>query len=363
MSSIATPDLGGLQQAFPYPRSSAGAIPVLQQEIAALAPLSFQDYMELCLYHPEYGYYARVDQKTVSKEGDFMTSVSVGPCFGKLLARRIRKFHQANGSPEDFVIVEVGGHDGSLALDILAELEELEHSLPYFIIEPLPLRRKFLQEKLGDRVTILAEPKKLSQLGFLLANEVLDALPVPIWFFSNDQWHEAAVTADFQWTSKSMTTSPPQGQFPEGYVTEGPPELEKFLTPITKLFDQGLMVFIDYGLDEENLYSTSRTVGTFRCYRQHQSNSHPLDYPGQQDLTADVNFTAVEGAAKALGLETAPVMNQSRYLTYCAKEWLTSQSPPDAAMLRQFQTLIHPSQFGSRFYVLELTQGNVERAF
>ncbi|MDB4289185.1 SAM-dependent methyltransferase [bacterium] len=114
---------------------------------------------------------------------------------------------------------------------------------------------------------------------------------------------------------------------------------------------------------ENPLYHPSRTAGTLRCYRKHSMTAHPLDHPGEQDLTSDVNFSAVEETATQLGLSSAPVMSQSRYLTHCAKEWLLSGTPPNASELRQFQTLIHPSQFGNRFYALELLKGPVERGF
>jgi len=377
MSSTPTPDLSGLRQAFPYPRSEPGATTVLEEElvreISKNGPLSFQDYMARCLYHPELGYYSRPAQPTVSKDGDFMTSVSVGPCFGHLLAQRLFHFWKSNGSPEDFVIAEIGAHDGTLAQDIRSSLPaELAEIVRYVIVEPLTSRRALLAEKFGDSVQIIEKAERIGEIGALVANEVLDALPVPIILFESGNWHEVAVGLESQleWTtfanlSPDLKTFSEQlgTDFPNGYVTEGPPSLKQFFSDLLPLFDSGMFTFVDYGLDQENLYSTSRTVGTFRCYRQHRSNCHPLDHPGEQDLTADVNFTASEKEAQRLGLTAIQPMNQSRYLTHCAKQWLVSKPPPSTEELRQFQTLIHPTQFGSRFYVQELLKGEVNHGF
>jgi len=147
----------------------------------------------------------------------------------------------------------------------------------------------------------------------------------------------------------------------EGYVTEGSPDFADFLTPYASIFERGLFLWIDYGLDEATLHHPARTAGTLRCFRQHSTKAHPLDHPGEQDLTADVNFTAFERAARSLDLTVHPAMNQSRYLTYVGRDWLLAQ--PSPREISQFQTLIHPSQFGNRFYGLELTKGPVKRGF
>ena len=366
-----TVDLTGLQQAFPYPRSALGATTDLGRlilaEIAESGPISFADYMELCLYHPELGYYARPDVPVVSKKGDFITSVSVGPVFGKLLAHRLHKFWQANKSPEKFTILEPGAHDGTLCLDILEAIQALDpkfaNAVNYLVHEPLPVRRQLLQSKLHGKATVIADPSEANaEIGALLANEILDALPVPLYLKSGGQWHEALVTStedSLDWDTRPASPALP-GDLPEGYVTEGPPKLSSFLEPLAGIFKSALFIWIDYGLDEETLYNPARTAGTLRCYSKHRSNAHPLDQPGEQDLTADVNFSALEKFADSLGLQIHPAMNQSRYLTYCGKNWLLSGPTPQE--IGQFQTLVHPSQFGSRFYALEMTKGDVNHA-
>ena len=345
-------------------------------EIKKSGPIPFSDYMARCLYHPELGYYARPEAVTVSKEGDFITSVSVGPLFGKLLALRLHRFWLANGRPPSFSILELGAHDGSLACDLLAAASQIDpafsKALSYLISEPLPSRRALLQSTLSDKARIISHPAEARyDIGALVANEVLDALPVPLLLFSQQQWHEVLVTVTdgkLDWDSRPTNPSSAglpdltlSQDYPEGYLTEGPPALHHFLSPLSECFEKALFLWIDYGLDAASLYHPARSAGTLRCFHKHRSNVHPLDRPGEQDLTADVNFSAVEQAASQLGLQAHPILNQSRYLTHCAKDWLLSQPSPKE--ISQFQTLTHPSQFGNRFYALELTKGEVLRAF
>ncbi|MDA7900817.1 SAM-dependent methyltransferase, partial [Akkermansiaceae bacterium] len=310
MMSRETVDLTGLQHAFPYPRSSTGAITDLGRLILARVeesgPISFADYMEQCLYNPGLGYYARPGKPTVSKKGDFITSVSVGSVFGKLLAHRLYKFWRANGSPKIFTILEPGAHDGTLCLDILQAISnlapEFRSAVDYLVHEPLLVRRKLLQAKLQGKASVIATPNDChAKIGALIANEVLDALPVPLYLRSNDQWHEILVTSNagsLDWGSWPAKPDLPKN-LPEGYVTEGTPELLSFMTPLARMFENALFIWIDYGLDEEALYHPARTAGTLRCYFKHKTYAHPLENPGEQDLTADVNFTAVEKIASS----------------------------------------------------------------
>lgn len=366
-------DLTGLQQAFPYPRSTSGATTdlagLLIPEIKNNGPIPFSEYMARCLYDPGLGYYARPEPKTVSKEGDFMTSVSVGPVFGALLARRLHHYWLANGTPSALTILELGAHDGSLACDILDHAKKLNPSfaasLEYVISEPLPARKMLLDLRLGDRVKILDSPDEIeADYGVIIANEVLDALPVPLYLRSRDSWHEVMVTNSddrLEWTTRPAAPDILPQNSPEGYVTEGCPNFQDLLSPLVKAFGKSLFIWIDYGLDQEALYHPARTAGTLRCFRKHRTKVHPLDHPGEQDITADVNFSQFENVARELGLQVHPAMNQSRYLTHCAKSWLTGEiSPREVA---QFQTLIHPSHFGNRFHCLEFTKGPVDRAF
>lgn len=371
MNSCQPVDLTGLQQAFPYPRSAPGATTdlagLILAEVAESGPISFTNYMAQCLYHPEYGYYARPEVPVVSKKGDFITSVSVGPVFGKVLAYRLHKFWRANGSPQIFTILEPGAHDGTLCLDILDAIEKIDpefaSSVNYLVHEPLPVRRQLLRTKLEGKASVIATPDDANaEIGALIANEILDALPVPLYLKSGNQWHEVLVTShekSLKWDTRPANPALPEN-LPEGYVTEGPPDLSSLLTPLAGVFKKALFIWIDYGLDEETLYHPARTAGTLRSYSKHRSNAHPLNNSGKQDLTADVNFTAVEKTASALGFQINPAMNQSRYLTYCGRDWLLSGPTPSE--IGQFQTLIHPSQFGSRFYALEMTKGDVNSA-
>jgi len=362
----------GLQRAFPYPRSTSGATSDLGKEliksIQKSGPMTFFSYMEQCLYHPIYGYYSRPTIPTASKKGDFMTSVSVGPVFGILLAHRIYHFWKQNGSPGDFTVLELGGHDGTLARDFLAGAQTLDPefatSLQYCLSEQHPDRLSWISENLKDQVQIIRSPSELNpKIGVVFANEVLDALPVSLYHREDGRWNEVGVqvtNSQLEWDNLD-TSFELEGDYQDGYVTEGQASYQSFLQPFVESFQQSLFIFIDYGLDRESLYHPHRTAGTLRCYKNHRTNHHPLDDPGLCDLTADVNFTALTEDAQNLGLQPYPILNQSRYLTYLGRQWLLENPTPHE--IRQFQTLIHPNHFGGRFYAAEFTSGEVSRGF
>nr|XP_061797938.1 protein arginine methyltransferase NDUFAF7 homolog, mitochondrial-like [Nerophis lumbriciformis] len=326
--------------------------------------------MEIALYHSDHGYYSRPEELTVTREGDFMTSVSVGPCFGLILAYRLRALWEEEGQPENFTILELGAHDGSLASDILTTSASLgsdfEKSIHYHIAEPLETRRLFLQKNLlpryPEKITLHTKlPKNHPHFVTVIANEVLDALPVSLLHFHDKKWHELQVTHDgsqFHFT-ESPDLSPELinytqslgHDFPDYYVTEAPADFAHLLQPIDDFVQNGRLLFFDYGFDQETLTLPTRKDGTLRAYCQHRKNHHPLERPGLQDLTAHVNFTAFIEAAHSWKL--CELTHQGRYLTHAAKPWLLS-SPSDPNLIRQFQTLTHPNHFGTTFHAIEM---------
>lgn len=369
----------GAQRAFPYPQSASTATShlsrFLAEKIRATESIPFQDFMANALYHPEHGYYARPDKLTATKKGDFVTSVSVGPCFGFLLAHRIFNFWENLGRPQKITLVELGAHNGSLARDVLSALPKIDPDLAetadYLISEPLPRQRATLEKNLApdfpEKLTILAElPRDHPHPIVLLANEVLDALPVPLIHFQNGQWQELHVRVEdgiFQFVANSKMnpslkkfTETLGLTFSENYLTEGPPDFPSFLQKISDCARKdSLLLFVDYGFDHETLYHPARCDGTLRAYFRHQRKNHPLDRPGAQDLTAHVNFSALAETAEKLGYAASIPMHQGRYLTHLARPWLLS-NPTDQKLIQQFQTLTHPNHFGTTFHAIELTR-------
>jgi len=362
-----------------YPIPPVPATPslkaILLERIAREGPLPFTEFMATALYHPELGYYAR-EGRQVGRGGDFFTSVSVGPLFGELLARRFLREWETLGSPGRWRIIECGAHDGTLAADILGALSRTSPdafgALEYAIPEPLPrlqeAQRKTLagfQQKMrfiGDASELSGEPLP----GIAFGNELLDALPFHIIESRNDHWYECHVgiqNEEFTWESHHEIDDPGLleavgklgTRFPDGYRAEIRTNLRDFLESLTRCLTSGLLVWLDYGFARPELYHPDRTKGTLRTFSKHRAAEDPLADIGEIDITAHVDFTAVAEAATSLGAMPAEFKNQGAWLTEIARPWLLSQEGnPDASLLRQFQTLTHPAHLGASFHVIEL---------
>ncbi|MFT5470246.1 MAG: SAM-dependent MidA family methyltransferase [Verrucomicrobiales bacterium] len=318
--------------------------------------ISFAKFMEIALYDPDHGYYSR--PRPIGKSGDFFTSVSVGRCFGMLLARWIRECQQLLNSPPDFAVIEQGAHDGRLAADILAELPE---SVGYRILEPTEKLRVAQKERLGDRV----EFRGNAETGVFICNELVDAFPVHRVRFENGAWRELRVVLESDDLVERPFECPPElAEFLpetalENHTTEVCPAAAAWIDGLPKFLKHGYFAIIDYGLEGEDFLSPERADGTLRCYRSHVATDDPFDAIGETDITTQVNFTQLQIAAAAAGLETVEFTDQSRFLTRIAESWLRELDgkPPNAeqaALLRQFQTLTHPGLMGRAFKVLVL---------
>lgn len=340
--------------------------------------LSFADYMRFCLYEPEVGYYARPESRRLGRGGDFFTSVSVGAGFGFLLGLAVEERWKAAGKG-DFLVVEQGAHDGQLARDIVAGLEErrsvLANSLHYVVHEPRPAQARALEETLeGTKIEVAtAPPTKRAPRGLYLANELLDAFPVHRIRWENGEWRELRVRGGHQsgldWVTMALSPGSrleeaamaiPVKDRPEGYTTEICLELESWIDDAVAWFDRGAWWVIDYGREAEDFFAPGRVEGTLRGYRNHRRCDDPFESPGEVDLTADVNFTDVNRVAAAQGLVPEPLTDQNHFLVGAAASWLRAvEAGGPAALesnrqrLRQFQTLTHPGLMGRAFKVAE----------
>lgn len=354
--------------------SPAGAVP-------------FSAWMDLALYDPQHGYYARRGGapgfREVGREGDFYTSVSVGEVFGLLLAHRVdQEWRDGFSRTLPFVLVEQGGHDGQLARDLLAGLREigspLLEGLEYRLVEPREALRAALEERLaaapedGVRVVASLEAAR-APAGIFLCNELLDAFPVDLLVFEGGAWRERWVGWDAAahrpaWVSRGLRpelagfAEELGGEFPEGCVTEVCSAVDRWMEEAARLFQRGLWWIVDYGHERADYYLPQRRQGTLRCYRGHRAGDDPFAFPGEQDITAHVDFTRVELAARREGLERRRFTDQHRFLVEAARPWLLSlegkaPGPATAKRLRQFQTLTHPSMMGQQFKVMELARG------
>jgi SAM-dependent MidA family methyltransferase len=348
----------------------------LLQKIVRDGPLAFPDFMAAALYDPTHGYYAR-GIRQVGRGGDFFTSVSVGTLFGALLARRFLREWRRLGSPQRWRVIECGAHDGTLAADILTTLEALAppafDALEYVISEPLPglqaaqretLARFAGRTRLINGAEVLAgEPLP----GIAFGNELLDALPFHVVCWKSGGWRECRVAADgrggFAWDESRLPDAVDLIEvldllgkdFPENYWTEVRTGYRAFLEPLLRGLSTGLLLWPDYGFARPEYYHPDRAAGTLRTFSKHRAAENPFESPGEIDITAHVDFTAVAEAAMELGCQPLVFRHQGSWLTEIGREWLLSlEGNPDPEALRQFRTLTHPAHLGGAFHVLEL---------
>ena len=305
--------------------------------------------MELALYAPKTGYYEA--NKPIGRSGDFFTSVSVGQVFGQLLAAQFEKWGERH-------LIEAGAHDGQLALDILQNLPQSRFS--YTIVEPSEIREQLQRERLVGFDVRWA--KNLAELGdvegVIFSNELLDAFPVQKfgWDAKACQWFEWGVDAEkdkFTWVKLAtirLETFPEEllEHLPDGFVFERSPQAENWWQAAARSLRRGKLVAFDYGFTFEELLQ--RPHGTLRAYKDHRMVTDLLADPGEQDLTAHVNFSAIQQAGEQAGLKTEFFGNQGQFLTRILAEmpvpnWTDKQR-------QQFMTLAHPGQLGSQFRVL-----------
>ncbi|MBG7608952.1 MAG: SAM-dependent methyltransferase [Verrucomicrobia bacterium] len=344
----------------------------IRDKIASHGNISFPKFLDLALYHPTLGYYARTDSQ-VGKKGDFYTSVSVGPLFGKLLARRFLDWWEGNGKPTSWRILEIGAHDGKLAVDILTTLREISseasETLEYAISEPLPRLRKAQRERLTPIAKRLHLASSLSELsssplpGIAFGNEILDALPFHLVEFISEEWREVHVGIGEEGSlelSNGNHASPLCEKlgngFPENYRTEIRTNFRAFLESVRSCLTDGLLLFIDYGFAAPEYYDTQRTTGTLRTFSKHKAAEDPLDRPGELDITAHVDFTDLARAAAQIGYFPTAFSNQGSYLTHLAKPLILSGAFEEPKTIAQFQALTHPAHLGGKFHAIELTK-------
>lgn len=318
--------------------------------------------METALYDRDHGYYRN---SHIGKAGDFFTSVSVGPLFGQMLAYYLAK--ELAGLSGAIHIVEAGANDGSLAADILSWLAanrpEFAARADYCIVEPIAQLQERQREKLSNfNVTWVDSIDALPPIcGAIISNELLDAFPVHVfrWQKQEQQWREFGVNSDFEfapmsalaeWSISALSELKPlEPYLPDQFTAELCPAAEDWWRRAAGKLKHGLIIAFDYGDEASALWSPARAQGTLRAYRNHEIVTNVLDAPGEQDITASVNFTRIRKAGEEAGLTSAPLQSQAQFLMKIAAEFFTN---PAAKDVRQFQTLTHPDHLGRAFKVL-----------
>jgi SAM-dependent MidA family methyltransferase len=341
----------------------------LEQELRN-GVMPFARFMELALYSPEVGYYER-QLAQIGSRGDFYTSVSTGPFFGELLAFQFGRWF---GDQKDFgvlQIVEAGAHNGQLAADVLGGLRKhfpaLLSRTEYHIVEPSPSRQQAQQAMLQDFPGIrwresMRDVKQVR--GVVFSNELLDAMPVHRfqWNKPANRWEEIGVAKSgtgFTWQPLSApTTMPPAlpqallDVLPHGYALETSPVANAWWQSAAESLAAGKLLTIDYGGTFEEMLNPGRTKGSLRAYSRHHVSADVLAAPGEQDITADVDFTEISRIGEAAGLNTESFTTQSQFLTAIARDLWTRTGSWPQEQVRQFQTLTHPEHLGRPFRVL-----------
>ena len=347
----------------------------LRQQIEKDGPMPFDRFMEAALYHPDWGYYE--SKKTViGRKGDFQTSVSVGPFFGELLARRFLSWQQSD-EPRQWM--ECGAHHGQLAEDILQFLTRESgtnsSSIQYLIFEPSAKRESIQRERLkkfGNKVTWLRtwkDVRKHDKKGVIFSNELVDAFPVKryAWNKPDACWLECAVTVSadgFAWTQVEPDTPPElswlnhedqtniERILPDQYVIELAPSADAWWRLAAGALREGYLVTLDYGFTDLDKFSAHRTQGTLRTYDRHKLGDDVLTDVGRKDLTAHVDFPSLRQIGEDEGLETVSLISQEKFMHGCLEQALAQGLNPSPDQIRQFQTLMHPEHFGRAFKVL-----------
>jgi len=334
--------------------------------------LSFADYMQLALYTPHLGYYSG-DANKFGAGGDFVTAPEISPLFAQALANQVSQVLQVIASN----VLELGAGTGRLAAGLLQRLAALEQSPShYFILEVSANLRQRQQDFLSAQLpeAIFSRVQWLDALpanftGVVLGNEVLDAIPVHIVEWQAGQWLARGLAFDQQlaWQAQplqdlSLVAHIDSSQLPDGYITEVCPAAQGLIASLAKLLQQGVILMLDYGFSAREYYHPQRRQGTLMCHFQHYAHDDPLIYPGLQDITAHVNFTAMAETALAHGLNCAGYTTQAQFLMNCGiLQLLQTVSPEDSArylpMVAAVQKLLSPAEMGELFKVLALSKG------
>jgi SAM-dependent MidA family methyltransferase len=373
----------------------------IQQEIRERGPIPFSRYMDLCLYHPELGYYSR-NAEQFGKAGDFFTSSDVHAVFGRLMARQFEEMWRVLGSPAQIEILELGPGRGLFAQDVLdwseKKFPEFFQVLHYSLAEGSPALRKRLQATLSKhfRSGKVSLPQRLKPPSCNGSSGTAEAVPfhdcsnafdvsyeafapeVPVIVFANEFFD--ALPLEVLGPEGELRIAEKEGRFVETWSPASPEELEfldrysvhpeagdrvevpltaqRWMKQIAATMQRGFVIAIDYGYTRQEQL-TGRHRGTIAAYRQHSVSANPYEAPGEQDITAHVNFTALAAAAEQSGMQVEPLLTQSQFLlgigegNQFADAFEDCQAPQERAKVAlQLKHLVTPAGMGETFHVL-----------
>ena len=343
---------------------------VIRDEIRAAGGwISFARFMELALYAPGLGYYVAGAAK-LGADGDFVTAPEISPWFGRTLSRPIAQWLET-GNDE---ILELGAGSGAMAADVLGELHSLGR-LPrrYLILETSPQLVQRQRETLRRRQPALCDRVEWPDAlptdfeGVIVANEVLDALPVHVL-----AWREAGLFERgvgwrdrFEWIEQPLSSSALRSaaeaiDVGDSYVSEISLAGPALVRSLAATLRRGALLLIDYGFGQREFYHPQRSAGTLMCHYRHRAHDDPFFLPGLQDMTAHVDFTAIAGAGIDAGLKLLGYTTQTQFLINCGITGLLGQpveSMSSFTAMAGVQKLLSPAEMGELFKVIALGRG------
>ena len=343
----------------------------LRERIVQDGALRFDHYWEIVLYEPGLGYYAGGMEK-FGADGDFVTAPGLGRLFGRCLARQLGGLLAACEEPA--VLLELGAGDGTLAAQILQQLDD-DGTLcdEYWILDrsgELRARQQAtlssLPSHLHERIQWLDTEPRSDWNGVLFGNEVVDALAPRRFQFRQNEWMEAYVDWQDNSLEWSYKEAPPEfvaelnrkNPVPApGTLVEIQTTLEPWLAGLTHYLTRGATVLIDYGYPDREYFAAERTMGTLICHDRHRAHDDPLRNPGSIDISVSVNFTALAHAMDTSGITPVAYLSQAAFLMANGLGDLLHELPnldPEAqlTMANEVKRLTLPAEMGERFQVL-----------
>ena len=351
--------------------------------------INFAEYMDLVLYHPQHGYYSQ-EAVNLGKKGDFFTSVHLGSDFGEMLAVQFLQMWEILGKPKPFSLIELGAGQGYLAADILNYIQQhypdFLAALEYSIVEKSPGLRQNQKQRLQEFAVQWCSLEELPNNGItgcFFSNELIDALPVHQFTVTEGEIKEVYVTTSASENNNQLqetTDTPSTSQineyfqmlgvdittYPNEYRSEVNLKALDLLSAIADKLQRGYLLTIDYGYPANRYYNPRRSQGTLQCYWQHQRHNNPYINIGKQDITAHVDFTALELSGEKCGLKKAGFTQQGLFLMALglgeriAELSYTQTSVPELIKRRDsLHQLLDPLGLGG-FGVLIQTKGLLE---
>lgn len=352
----------------------------IEEEIRRRGPMPFSRYMERCLYDPELGYYA-AHSGQFGKAGDFYTSSDVHAVFGRLLARQFEEMWRALGSPPALQVVELGPGRGLFAQDVLdwseKKFPQFFRALRYTLVEASPALRQRLAETLARGISegraelfpsLKQLPARLPAPAMIFANEFFDALPVEIVSHGGEL---RLGCEEGRFVENFVPPSPATLEYLDRYSVhpeagervEAAPAAQQYMRDIADRLDRGFIIVIDYGYTREEQWA-GRHRGTVTAFRRHTISASPYEAPGEQDITAQVNFTALQAAGQEAGLQPLALLTQAQFLMGIGEANQFGDAFEDTHLPQekvkvalQLKHLVTPAGMGEYFHVLVMSKG------